>query len=613
MAYWKDIWQIINGSDSSTYYDEGQVCVRHKHFKGLPMSKHNSVNARLENYQKEQTQRWSGKLYSLDDVKKQSSQLIPLIINNYKTSAPVTATVQDAIANLPTVMGIQGQDPALSNMVTPNIWISPQEAAAIYSQKGLPETIINKKGKSPLLNGMRIKNPKLSPKQHDIIRDDMVRNGLAHKIVEAILQSLIYGGALLFPVFKRDSPLTAHLPVEGLIRQGVLGKDCVAWMVALDRWQCVHIPNFNPVAQDFLYPKHYYIPFWGAHVSGERCSRVVTAPQIGYYAVLQSLGWGVSDIPGWIQAVYNYYNVMAAIPNMISQMSMIVRTLQVDSYLMQEGFDMMRNIDLENTARYREASVNNPINMDVIGDLKAIERDFKEVPSLVRLIRQDVGAKADIPEEVLFSSERGSFSSGDPTQSAMEKQWEIIKYMHRDVAHQLKNIAMIEVINALGTDAGILSALPHTSIEFDNPIVANAEEKSKIGTNIGKMLFDLTGSGIPIDAGIEIVQPYGSEEFSVRSDLIDDLKARQKEIDEREKEKHEKDMEKMEAEIDLLEEQKKHVGDAPSGGGFGGAKVSSGGGKGEGYSRMEQHQREKTRGTAARREGLQRAQGKKLR
>ena len=609
---WRDIWRIINESGTSSYYGEkGDVKIRSNHFNALPMTKQNSVNLRIENYVKDQAYRAHGSLDSLEDVKKRSSELIPLVVNNYKTNQTVTSSLQDAIANLPTVSGLQGQDPALTNIVVPNIWISPLEAAAIYSQKGLPETIINKKGKSPLLNGMRIKNPKLSPKQHDIIRDDMVRNGLANKIVEAILQSLIYGGALLFPVFKQDCPGTTHLPLEGLLRMGVVGKGCISWMVALDRWNCVHIPNFNPTARDFLYPKHYYIPFLGAHVSGERCARIVTAPQVGYWAVLNTLGYGISDIPGWIQAVYNYYNVMAAIPNMISQMSIVVRTLNVDSYLLQEGYNIMKNIDLENTARYREASINNPINMDVIGDLKAIERDFKEVPALVRLVRQDLGAKANIPEEVLFSSERGSFSSGDPTQSAMEKQWEVIKYMHRDVAYQLKNIAMLEVINALGKDRDVLSALPHTTIEFDNPIVANAEEKSVIGANIGKMLFDITGSGIPIDAGVEIVQAYGDEEFNVRSDLLEDLRARQKKLDEEEEEKHNLDMEKLEAEIALIEEQKKHVGDAAMGFGGGGAKVGSKSGKAEGYSRLEQHQKEKTRGTAARREKMQRARGQR--
>jgi hypothetical protein len=581
-------------------------------FHGLPLARQETVNLSFDNFQRNQVCRAFGELDSLDDVKERCAKIIPAIINNYKTDKPVTATVRDAIGNLPTMNGVPGQDPTTLNMVTSNLYIRPHEAAAIYSQKGLPETIINKKGKSPLLNGMRIKNPKLSPKQHDIIRDDMVKNGLAVKIVEAILQSLIYGGALLFPMFKHDNPLTMHLPIETLLRHGIVGKGCIDWMVALDRWNCVHIPNWNPTAKDFLNPKHYYIPFLGTHVSGERCARVITAPQVGYWAVLMTLGWGISDIPGWIESVYNYSNVMAAIPTMIAQMSLLVRTINVDSYMLAEGQDILHHIDFKNTAVIRESSMNNPISMDVVGDLKAIERDFKEVPNLVRLIRQDVGGKANIPEELLWSSERGAFSSGDQTEGAQEKQWESIKYLHRDVGCQLKPVAMLEVINALGKDRDILSALPYTTIEFDNPIVANAEVRARIAKDLGQTSLDMTGAGWPADAVAQIVSSYGDDEFSVRSDLIEEMQRRQRVIDEREQEKHEKEMELLQAQIEMTKEQAAHVGDVPTGSTGSKGKVLTSSSKGEGYTRLEQKKHERSRGTAARREGLQRREGKKI-
>jgi hypothetical protein len=606
---------MINSADTSTYFDGETIRVkRNDSFKALSMSKHRLINDRIENEQKIRMAQYGKVMDSLDDVKRRSADLIPLIVNNYKTHKPLSRAVMDSIANLPTMAGVKGQDPATMNYVIPNLYISPQEAAAIYSQKGLPETIINKKGKSPLLNGVKIKNPCLSPAQHDRIRDDMVRNGLANSIVDALIQSLLYGGALLFPMLNRDSPLSMCLPIESLLKYGIIGKGCIDRIVVLDRWNCVHIPNWNPTSQDFLYPKQYYIPFLGSHVSGERCSRVITGQQYGYWAVLMTLGWGISDIPGWIESVYNYYNVMSAIPTMVAQMSVVVRSMNVDGILATEGSNILDDIDLENTIKVRESSINNPIDLDVIGELKAIQRDFKEVPNLVRLIRQDVGGRATIPEELLWSSERGAFSSGDSTEGAQEKQWESIRYLHRDVAHQLKNLVMLEVINALGTDRDILAAIPYTTIEFDNPVIANAEARSKIATNLGKTMLDMTASGIPVDAGMEIVSSYGDDEFSVRSDLLEDLKKRQAEIDKREWEKHEKEMELLQAQIDLTNEQAEHAGDMPAGAGSSGGKgkllTSSSGG--QGYSRLEQKQHEKSRGTAARREGLQRRKGNKL-
>jgi hypothetical protein len=613
-SYWREIWRMINSVNTSTYFDGDTVRVRcNGSFKALPMSKQSLINDRIENEQKARMLHYGKTMDSLEDVKKRSAELIPFIINNYKTGKPLSRAVMDSIANLPTMAGVKGQDPATLNYAVPNVYISPQEAAAIYSQKGLPETIINKKGKSPLLNGMKIKNPKLSPAQHDIIRDDMVKNGLANCNVNAIIQSLLYGGALLFPMFKRDTPLSMGLPIETLLKYDIVGKGCISHIVVLDRWNCVHIPNWNPASQDFLYPKYYYVPFLGAHVSGERCSRIVTGQQYGYWAVLMTLGWGISDIPGWIESVYNYYNVMAAIPTMIAQMSVVVRSMNVDGILATEGSNILADVDLENTVKVRESSVNNPIDLDVIGELKAIQRDFKEVPNLVRLIRQDVGGRATIPEELLWSSERGAFSSGDTTEGAQEKQWESIKYLHRDVAHQLKNTAMFEVINALGKGRDVLSALPYTTIEFDNPIVANAEVRSKILANTGKAILDISAA-LPLDAAVRTISENSDDEFKVPADVMEMLESRQAELDRREKEKHEKEMALLDAETGLANEQAEHIGDVPANGSSGRqGKILASSSGGHGYSRLDQKKHEKSRGTAARRESLQRREGKKIR
>jgi hypothetical protein len=306
---------------------------------------------------------------------------------------------------------------------------------------------------------------------------------------------------------------------------------------------------------------------------------------------------------------------MNALPTMISQMSILVRTLNLDGIMATEGMNILEDIVRANTTVVREASVLNPINMDVIGEVKAVERDFKEVPALVRLVRQDVGGKANVPEELLWSSERGAFSSGDTTEGAQEKQWETIKYIHRDVANQLKNVAMLQVVNALGKDRDVLAALPYTTVEFDNPIVANAEARAKISKDLGQAAIDLAGTGAPLDIVMQIISSFADEEFSVQSDWIVQLKERQEQIDAREEEKHEKDMELLDAQIELSREQTKHVGDA-SEGGSGGSTSSKGkilttGSGGGGYSKLEQKKHEKVRQGGPKRESIQRRQGDK--
>jgi hypothetical protein len=331
-------------------------------------------------------------------------------------------------------------------------------------------------------------------------------------------------------------------------------------------------------------------------VHGSRCARVVTSEQSGYWGTILTMGWGLSDIPGWIESVYNYYNVMAAIPAMINQMSILIRTFEVDGMLATEGLNILDDLNFEETVKIRQLSNNNPISIDAVGKIQAIQRDFKEVPALVRLLRQDIGGRANIAEELIWSSERGAFSSGDNTDGAMEKLWENNKYIHKDAAAQLKNIAMLQIVNALGKDREIISALPYTTIEFDNPVIANAETRSAIAEKLGKAAFDFTSAQFPSDAVAQIINSYGDNEFEVRSDLLEDLKRRQARQDAWDEEEHVKRMELMDAQIEGAKMQQKVQASA--------AKEESG------YDRLEQQKHEKSRGTAARRQSIQKRENK---
>lgn len=561
------IWRIINSQNTSTGRTrDGKRIVRSGTFKPLPISKQEEINQIIEQRQLDSVRKVLGSDYdTLAKVKERSAKILPAVYNPGAVTQTITR-VKDGlytrdigpyagsggggVGNLSTQAGVYGQDPALNNRVTPNIWISPMEAAAIFSQKGIPETIIRKKSQSILLNGVKIKNPMLTPEQNDKLAESMIRTGVAHKIADVLRDSLCQGGGLMYPVFKKDTPMSMGLPVATLAKYGIVGKGCIDYYVTLDRWNVVHIPTWDPTQKDFLNPDVYYIPFLGSDVKGERCSRVVTAPQAGYWGNLMTLGWGISDIPGWIESVYNYYNVMSSVPNMINQMSLLVRSFNVEGVAALEGADVMDMVDKNETMRVRQSSANNPINMDVIGELKAIERDFKQVPELIRLIRQDAAAKANIPEELLWSSERGAFASGDSNDSAYEKQSEGTRYIHIDVANQLKHVAQLEIINALGLDRDVLRALPYTKIQFDNPRVTNARDKAEIAAHITKGLFDMVAGGIPLDAALDISRQFSDDEFAISNELMGQLRERQSLKDKREQEKHNKEIELMDAQIE---------------------------------------------------------------
>lgn len=571
MALYKDIWRIINGGGSSVTREENHTIVRcNDSFNAMSIRDQDRINALIDNELKKKALKVSpGMMTATELQRKVQRGGLSGIITQYKGEARSVKAVLDqmpgngmpvginltgsgmgGVFNNMNGTGINGIDPSRSVQAAPNIWISPFEANAIYSQKGIPELIIRKKSQSILLNGVRIKNPKLTTEQLDAIKLNIIRHGLTDEIATATNWSLVYGGSLMFPMFKKDTPLSMSMDMATLIKYGIVGKNCIDRIVTLDRWNTIHIPQWNPTQADFLYPKKYFIPFLGSDVNGGRCARIVTSPQAGYWGNQMTMGWGVSDMCGWYLPVLNYMTVMDTIPTMINQMSLLARTVNVDGVLATEGELILDEIAKQNTVRVRESStVNDPINLDVIGTLQSIQRDFSEVPALVRLIRQDFCGRANIPEELILSSERGAFSSGDTTEGALEKQWESIKYIHKDVAKQLKNIVYLVVIDALGVGRDVMAALPYTEIEFDNPALTDAEKRAKFFKEITEGYFNEVSGLMDAPTALKIASSVGETDMPIDSEYIDKLQKRQDKLDDQADEKHELEMELLRAQI----------------------------------------------------------------
>ena len=479
-------------------------------------------------------------------------------------------------------------DAATDVSITPNIWISPWEAAAVYSQKGLIETVINKKSKSIMLNGIKIQNPRLTAKQIDKISENFFAKASAQLLSDNVCNALVYGGGLTFPMFKKDTPLTMNLPMSALLKNGVLGKDCIERFISLDRWNTMIIPAKSPTQRDFEKPESFYIPYLGQWVSGQRCSRIVTAKQPGWFGYMFNQGWGLSDITGYYKEFCDYTISIRQIPLMLKQMSILVRTINPDGVLATEGSNALDTLLEDSSIHMRDVSANNPIQMDVIGELTSINRDFAEVVDLMRLLQQDFGAKANVPAPLIWSYEKGAFSSGDDTEGQLSKQWEATKYMHKDVEIQLKPFAMMMVIDTLGATAEVISALPYTQIKFDTPLVASAVERANVGKALSEAMFEYVGSQVPMDKALAIVSNFATDDMSISSDMLDELRERQAKLDDLSQRKQELEIEKLQKEIDCMGmAQSTQVGKSPS--------ISSSKEKKEGYSRLEQKQHEKTR------------------
>ena len=647
MIDYKELRKVMNGSGMSVkHYQNGKTAVTDsKNFKGMPLSVLEEAQAIVEDSIKADTKALADKcnirLDSLKSVSERAEQNIGVVMDCIQSKKPVNAkemhqtAIRDSIINGRWNVNTTA-DPQRANLALPNIYLSPWEANSLYSQKGIFETIINKKSKSILLNGIQLENSHLSQKQLDTVKEKMEVCNFKNILAESTLNSLVYGGALVFPLFKKDNPITTGLNLNSLLKLGVLGKDCIDYFVQLDRWNTFIIPPYNPTQKDFLRPDVYTVPFLGSDVYHGRCARVVTAKQAGYWGQIINQGWGISDLCGYLQSGMNYKVAVQSLPLMIQQMSILARTVNVDGVLATEGGNALDALVEEDTIRTREATVDNPITMDVLGNITAINRNFGQVPELIRLLRQDLASDAVLPEPLLFSSEKGNFSSGDDTQGNLFKQNESVQMIHKDLEPQFKQLAKIMVIDALGTDKEIIEALPYTQLHFDQPVIANALERAQIGKFHSETVFNLVSARLPIDIAVERADANVSADMATSADVLDKLRKIQAEGDAQDKKRIELELEQKKAEIDQIKQntenaeeqltiQKAEANNIESGS-SGNENDKSTKGKSpaeeqrekalsdkeeKGYSRLQQRQHEKTRvGSTKRSEKLAKAKNK---
>ena len=655
MVDFKELRKIINGSNMSVkHYQNGKVAITDSHnFKGMKLSDLEAAQKLVADAAEADTKELARKcgikeIETLDSITKRANQNIGVIMDCLQSKTPMTAEeirkkaqsprgIRDSIINGRWNVN-NGIDPSRSNLSLPNVYISPWEANSLYSQKGIFETVINKKSKSILLNGCNLENTHLTQKQIDLVKERMEVHDFKNILTENTLTSLVYGGSLCFPLFKKDTPVTTALSLASLLRLGVLKKDCIDYFVNLDRWNTFIIPPYNPTQKDFLRPEVYTIPFLGSDVHHSRCARVVTAKQAGYWGQILNQGWGISDLCGYLQSGMNYKVAVQSLPLMIQQMSILARTVNVDGVLATEGANALDNLVEQDTIRTREASPDNPITMDVLGDIKSINRNFGQVPELIRLLRQDFASDAVLPEPLLFSSEKGNFSSGDDTQGNLFKQNESVQMIHKELEPQFKQLAKIMIIDALGTDDEIIKALPYTQIHFDQPVIANALERAQIGKHHSETVFNYVSARLPIDIAVEMADKNVSSDMRTTADILEKLRNIQTKGDENDDKRIQLELEQKEADIEQTNAQTKATEESVN---AQKAEVSSSGGqhgeteaeketrgkspaeeqreKAEGdkqqktYSRLEQKQKEKTRvGSTKRSEKLAKARNKSV-
>jgi len=401
-------------------------------------------------------------------------------------------------------------DSGYYNQAYTPVAMGPMEATASYASGGLPQLIIDKKAKSVLLNGYQFesKHPYWDQNKISQLKEYCDSTGFSPKLVDAMRDGFIYGGAVLYPSLKDDDVNTYRLSLKQLVKQKVLKKESISHWVSIDRWNTVVVPEYNITVQDYLFAKQYYVPIAGIAVATER-SAVIRPKELPYWGAIRQLGWGVSDYEGYIRSVLAYEIMISSIPIMAQQMSLLMHEIPLDGIIAQNGIESVREFMQENDAQLRSWSMNNPKTINAFGKIYAVDRTYTGYEELGMMLRQDIGAQSGLPESILFHTQPKGFSNN--TEEVLLKQSETIRMSQNSLKPMLRSAIEIVAISCFGPDEELIRNLPYLAISFETPVVATETERSEASARFAASLSSLVQSGIPVGQAIDILKQFFRE------------------------------------------------------------------------------------------------------
>lgn len=514
----KEIFKLLNGKMSSMQYTAD----------GVPTAPISHTTDEIATIQRElygavkdnYVNAYGTKYRTMDDVNSAAQA--------YSNEA-LKQVVKDGFYN--PLNGVNGiNDPSRATVATIPLLIGPSEVTALYSNGGISQIIIDKKSKGVLLNGYRFKSGMFSEQELVDLQGHAEATGFSMALNDTFRDGNIYGGSALFPILFDDNPLTTAMTVSQLLRAGKLTKNCLRRWVSVDRWNTVVIPNYDICAEDYLRPRSFYVPISGLEINSERAALVKPKPQ-PYWAAIQQLGWGEPDSVGYITSVKGYEIMMASIPILWQQMSLLVHQLPLDGIIAQNGPEAAKKWQAENEEQLRNWSMLNPKAINSYGEIAVVNRTYSGLDSIIDASRKDVSAKAGIPESVIFFSQpNGIFNKTE--EDVLLKQSETIRMIQRVVTPAINRIIPFIAVSLWGLPEGWDSWKKYQTlqIDFDSPVISSPTEKSNIAQKYSQSIATLVGAGMPLQTAVSFVARLASEvelpgDFSVMQDPLPKTKA----------------------------------------------------------------------------------------
>lgn len=416
-----------------------------------------------------------------------------------------TQMIGDSLYNIKNGVGTLN-DPSIYTQAELPVMFGPYEASAEYAGGGLPTEIINKKTHALCLQGSTFV-PHESDKEFwttdKILRleDAAVTTGFNDACSDALAEAFIYGGAMLYPIFKHDSPSRYVADIENL----KLEKGCIEQWKHIDRWNITIVPNWIVTAKDYMAPRTVYLPQGAFELNTSRASMLRPRPQ-PYWVAMVNLGWCPSDFEGWIRAYHAYAIVCQSVPVMAQQMSLILYRMPLDQLNATLGADKVRELMQINEDKMREWSAINPKAINMIGEVEVVNRTYSGFDQFTGIMKSNLAAQCGLPEPILWHTPNKGFS--DNTTESLLKQSETLRMLQHFIERSMSPAIACLIAHVFGKDSQEWENRDKLRISFTRPEITTEKDRAEVGARFAASVSSFCQAGVAPDTALKLTKVF---------------------------------------------------------------------------------------------------------
>lgn len=428
-------------------------------------------------------------------------------------------------------------DPTTMTGAVAPIAFGPMDASNVYADGGLPADILNKKSRAMVLEGATFQPVDTKIWDGDkiqMLEDAAVETGFNDVAADNILESFLYGGSIMYPIFEGDRPSSYLRPLDKLGLQ----KGCIDRWTTVDRWNVVTVPSFIVTTEDYINPKTMFIPMTSLEISTTRIC--ITRPKsLPYWALLYNLGWCPSDLQGWMRAYYSYEITQMSVPVMAQQMSLLLYKMPLDGLNATIGPDNVEKMMAINEEKMAQWSALSPKAVNMIGEVEVVDRTYSGFDQFVGATKSELAVQCGLPEPSIFHTPNKGFS--DNTTESLLKSSETLK-MHQRVIEKAMDPARDALIaHVFGQDSKEWENRNKVKLRFNKPVISTEKDLADVGARFAASVNSFVQAQIAPDTAIELSKPFFPS-IKITDEMI---KATRKSYDENMKMMQEAGMKKM--------------------------------------------------------------------